>query len=75
MQIHDFIFSVQHTLDKQDASKIRTILRQSDKPLRLISKLYQVLIEAFPNDTKHVKQQCEEALEKLLMMMTGYRYV
>lgn len=31
--------------------------------------------EAFPNDTKHVKQKCEEAFETLLMMMTGYRYV
>ena len=57
-----FIPSVQQTQDKPEASKIETILKQSDKPLKLISKLYQGLIETFPNDTKHVKQKCEEDL-------------
>ena len=50
-----FILSVHQTMDKPDA-----ILRPSDKPPMFISKLYQGLIEAFPNDTKHVKQKCEE---------------
>jgi hypothetical protein len=48
------------TLDKPDDSKFETILSQSDKPLKLISKLYQGLIDAFPDDTKHVKQKCKE---------------
>ena len=42
--------------------KIETILRQSDRPLMMISKMYQGLIEAFPDDTKHVNQKCEEDL-------------
>ena len=62
LQIQHFILSVQQTLDKPAASKIETILRQSDKPLKLISKLYQGLIEALPDDTKHVIQYCEENL-------------
>ena len=55
MQIQHFIHSVQ--LDKPDA-----ILRQSDKPPKLISKLYQVLIEAFTGYMQHVKQKYEEDL-------------
>ena len=62
MQMQHFILSVQQTLDKTDASKNETILRQSDKPLKLISKLYHGLVEAFPDDTKHVKQKCEKDL-------------
>ena len=57
MHIQQLILSVQQTLDKPDA-----ILRQSDKPPKLIFKLFQGLIEAFPDDTKHVKLKCEEDL-------------
>ena len=42
--------------------KFKLFLSQSDKPLKLISKLYQGLIEALPDDTKHVIQKCEENL-------------
>ena len=62
MQIQYFIISVQQTMDKPDASSIENILRQSDRLLKLISKLYQWLIEVFADDTIHVKQKCEEDL-------------
>jgi hypothetical protein len=55
LQIQHFIHSVQ--LDKPDA-----ILRQSDKPPKLISKLYQGLIEAFTDYIQQVKEKYEEEL-------------
>ena len=57
MQKQHYIFSVLQTLDKQQALKIQTILRQSDK--QLISKRYQGLTETFPDVTHHVKQKYE----------------
>ena len=57
MQIQHFIISAQQTLDKPDA-----ILSQSDKLSKLRSKLYHGLVEAFHDDTKHVKQKCEKDL-------------
>ena len=68
LQIQHFILSVLQTLDKPDA-----ILRQSDKPIKLISKLYQELIEAFPDDTKHGQKKCDEDLGDTTD--DGYRYV
>jgi hypothetical protein len=65
LEIQHFIISVQQTLNKPDAN-----LRQSDKPPKLISKLYQELIEAIPDDTKYVNLKCEEDL-----VMKRYRYV
>ena len=53
-----FTISVQRTLDKQEAACYFKSLTN----LKLISKLYQGLIEAFPDDTQQVKQKCEEDL-------------
>lgn len=55
LQKQHFILTVQQTLDKPHA-----ILKQSNKPPKLIYKLYQGLIEAFPSYTKHLKQKCDE---------------
>jgi hypothetical protein len=67
---YNTLFSLSSKHDKPDA-----ILRQSDKPPKLISKLYQGLIEAFPDDPKHENKNVRKTWEMLLMIMNGYRCV